>query len=180
MLFVIAIAVIGFAVLRKGGGEADAAQDQTSDQGEGLGGTVASFSDALERKWEGLRLKVYQDQAGNPTIGYGHKLLPGESFPNGITQDQAAQMLQSDIAAAQAAVTEHVKVPLSTNQFSALVDWVFNLGAGKVQHSTLLQRLNAGDYSAVPSELARWKYIDGAPSDGLANRRADEIGLWNS
>jgi len=141
---------------------------------------VESFSDALERKWEGLKLSVYPDQAGNPTIGYGHKLLPGESYPNGINEDQAVELLHSDIASAQSAAREHVKVPLSENQFSALVDWVYNLGAGKVQGSTLLARLNAGDYSAVPSELARWKYIDGAPADGLASRRADEISLWNS
>ena len=175
-LFLVALAALAWFVYRKidgpPGGAGAAPLPPSGDD-------VADYSDALERKWEGLQLKTYPDLAGHPTIGFGHKLQPGESYPGGISVVQAEALLKVDLDTA-AAVRDHVKVPLGENQFSALLDWFFNLGAGKVAGSTLLAKLNAGDYAAVPSELGRWDYVGGQPSDGLASRRADEIALWNS
>jgi lysozyme len=134
----------------------------------------------LEKKWEGFRASVYDDGAGNPTIGYGHKLTPGESFPGGIDQGTANQLLQSDVSRAQAAVRAQVKVPLTDSQFGALVDWVFNLGPGNLHSSTMLQKLNAGDYAGAAAEMLRWNKVNGQESAGLEARRADEVSMWNS
>src|ERR1035437_1250935 len=81
---------------------------------------------------EGLRLKVYLDTAGNPTIAYGHKLRAGESFSNGIDVPTACVLLSQDLSTAAAAVERRVKVPLTQGQFDALTDFVFNLGAGRL------------------------------------------------
>src|SRR5690606_433369 len=73
-----------------------------------------------------------------------------------------------------------VKVPLTDNQFAALVSFDFN--TGKLHSSTLLKKLNKGDYDAVPAELMKWVnvWINGKfkKSQGLVNRRSAEVGLW--
>lgn len=179
LLIVLALVLLLAAVIYRpaAGGDADASEPKNDD---GLGGGVGDYMDELERKFEGLRLKTYSDSAGNPTIGYGHKLGRGESYPNGINEGQAESLLQNDLQTAEKSVRDLVKVPLSDNQFLALRDWVFNLGAGKVAGSTLLQKLNAGDYGAVPQELTRWIYAGGKPSSDLEVRRAAEAQLWES
>lgn len=135
---------------------------------------------ALIQQWEGLRLDAYQDVAGVWTIGYGSTtdVHPGQR----ITQEQAVERLRRDLATAEQAVWSAVDVDLTDNQFGALVLFVFNVGAGAFRASTLLKKLNAGDYAAVPGELAKWNKarVNGVltPVSGLSNRRAAEAGLW--
>src|ERR1035437_11108666 len=105
---------------------------------------------------EGLRLKVYLDTAGNPTIAYGHKLRAGESFSNGIDVPTACVLLSQDLSTAAAAVGRLVKVPLTQGQIDALVDFVFNLGALLLANSTLLRYLNNGDYENAAFHLKLW------------------------
>lgn len=105
---------------------------------------------------EGCVLKVYPDQCGIDTIGIGHRLKPGESFPNGITRDQALDMLAKDIATAEAEINRDVKVPLTQNQFDALVDFTFNCGNGAMHQSSTLTKLNAGDYQGAADALLLW------------------------
>ncbi len=135
-------------------------------------------SEALDliRRWEGLRLSAYLCAAGIWTIGYGHTtgVKPGDT----ITEAQATALLQADLRVAEAAVQNMVHVPLSDGQFGALVSFTFNVGQGALGRSTLLRRLNAGDYDAVPAELARWNRAAGRVVQGLSNRRAAEAGLW--
>lgn len=136
------------------------------------------------KRWEGLRLEAYPDPGskdGSPwTIGYGHtsdafmRVTPGMV----ITPQQAEAALRHDAEEAAAAVRRLVKVPLTGNQLGALISFVFNLGEGQFKKSTLLKRLNEGQYDAVPAELAKWKYNDGKVMQGLVNRRAAEAGLW--
>jgi lysozyme len=80
------------------------------------------------------------------------------------------------------AVEKHVIVPLTDNQYAALVSFVFNMGETNFRNSTLLRRLNAKDYAAVPAELAKWNKVtvDGqkVPSMGLTKRRKAEAELW--
>lgn len=139
--------------------------------------------DAIKR-WEGFRAEAYPDPGsrdGKPvTIGYGTTLINGRPIALGtrITMEEAEIHLRKDLEAAAAAVERAVKVPLTDNQFGALVSFTYNVGIGAFQRSTLLRRLNAGEYDAVPSELARWKYNDGKVMQGLINRRAAEAGLW--
>ena len=136
------------------------------------------------KRWEGLRLTAYPDPGsrdGHPwTIGYGHtsdafmKVYKGLT----ITEVQAEAALIHDANEAATAIKRLVKVPLTENQMGALVSFVFNIGIGAFGTSTLLRKLNAGDYNAVPAELARWNKNDGKVMKGLTNRRAAEAGLW--
>lgn len=141
------------------------------------------------KRWEGLRLTAYPDPGsrdGTPwTIGYGHTSDAAFPVVKGatITAERAEQLLMHDLEAAAAIVDGAVKVPLTDNQRGALISFVFNVGPGGKGKpgfltSTLLKKLNAGQYDAVPGELAKWKYNDGKVMEGLINRRAAEAGLW--
>ena len=103
-----------------------------------------------------------------------------EPYLDGCTELQAMQLLALDVASAEHAITWCVKPPLNQNQFDCLVDFTFNLGTGSLLHSTLLQVLNADNYSAVPAELARWTYAGGKQSPDLIRRRQAEADLWNA
>jgi lysozyme len=139
------------------------------------------------KEWEGLRLKAYRDEAGVLTIGYGHTSAAGEPKVTAgmvITEQQAELILRQDIAKFENRVNQLVTVPLTENQFAALVSFDFN--TGRLHKSQLLDKLNAGDYDAVPHELMKWvKTTDPTTgkkvtSRGLVNRRAAEAGLWAS
>ncbi len=132
---------------------------------------------ALVRSHEGLRLEAYQDGAGVWTIGYGHTegVKPGDA----IGAEQAEQLLEADLVAAETAVSRLVKVPLTDNQFSALVSFVFNEGEGAFARSTLLQKLNEGGYGLVPACLKSWVFGGGKMQPGLVKRRAAEAALWS-
>lgn len=132
----------------------------------------------LIKQSEGFRAYAYQDVAGVWTIGYGHRLTAGESFPAGVTDEQATALLEADVAAAEVAVTALVKVPLKQGQFDALVDFTFNLGAERLQASTLLKELNAGQYDSAGLQLLAWDHAGGQVSQGLERRREAELALW--
>ncbi|MGA2832931.1 MAG: lysozyme [Terracidiphilus sp.] len=134
----------------------------------------------LLKRSEGFRNRVYLDVAGFPTIGYGHRLFHPESFPNGITEPQATNLLASDVCEAEQAVGRLVKVPLSQGQFDALVDFVFNLGAGRLEASTLLKSLNDGRFDEAAQELLRWDHADGHEIASLKIRRQAEVDLWRN
>ena len=131
----------------------------------------------LIKDFEQLRLHVYDDQGGKPTIGWGHLLQPGENFLD-ITKEQADNLLKDDLTDAEKTVNKLVKVPLTQNKFDALVSFVFNVGIGNFMLSTLLKKLNAKDYEAIPEQLKRWVYVKGKKSKGLERRRNAEINLW--
>ncbi|NER36008.1 MAG: glycoside hydrolase family protein [Oscillatoria sp. SIO1A7] len=130
---------------------------------------------------EGLRLSLYNDPAGHCTIGHGHLVHHGAcngsesaEFRQGISRQRALELLRSDANTAVQAVKSLVKVPLNQHQFDALVSFTFNLGAGNLQKSSLLARLNKGEYDAVPYELSRWVYAGGRKLPGLVRRRSEE------
>jgi lysozyme len=132
----------------------------------------------LIKKSEGFRDRVYRDVAGFPTIGYGHLIKPGESFPDGIAEPQASAILAADVRAAEQAVARLVKVALTQGQFDALVDFCFNLGAGRLAGSTLLRELNAGHCDAAAQRLLSWDRAGGVVNAGLKARRQAEFELW--
>ena len=134
----------------------------------------------LLKRSEGFRSRVYLDAAGFPTIGYGHRLLHPESFSNGIDEVQAERILAYDVREAEQAVLRLVKVPLTQGQFDALVDFCYNLGAGKLTESTLLKDLNAGRYDATQEQLLRWDHVGLQENAGLRARREAEAELWGS
>ncbi|MFP5236825.1 MAG: lysozyme [Acidobacteriota bacterium] len=133
----------------------------------------------IERS-EGFSSTVYNDVAGIPTIGYGHKLRPGESFPDGITQAQAQAILSNDVQSAEAAVRRLVTVPLNQGQFDALVGFTYNLGSGNLESSTLLKDLNAGNYDAAAQQILRWDHAGGKVQPGLQTRRQTEFNMFTA
>ncbi len=129
--------------------------------------------------YESLRLNAYPDPGtgGAPwTIGYGHTgpdVHPGET----ITREKATSLLRGDLAGAEAEVRKDVKVPVSQDQFDALVSFQFNTGA--LGSSTLLHKLNAGDYAGAHAEFGRWVHGGaGQVMPGLVTRRAQEARLF--
>lgn len=106
--------------------------------------------------------------------------FPPESFPNGVSEPQAANLLAGDVSAAERAVGSLVKVALTQGQFDALVDFCFNLGAGRLKNSTLLRCLNGGRYAAAAEQLLLWDLAGGEVNLGLKGRREAELCLWKS
>jgi len=113
--------------------------------------TISGAGLELIKVSEGFRATVYKDVVGFGTIGYGHKLPPGETFPDGVTEAHAASFLLKDVRGAEEAVTRLVKVTLTQGQYDSLVDFVFNLGEDRLASSTLLKDLNAGKYAEATS-----------------------------
>lgn len=131
---------------------------------------------AFIKQWEGLRLDAYKCSAGEWTIGYGHTATAKEGMK--ITQTEAERLLYQDLSLYETAVTRAVTAQLSDNQFAALVSWSYNVGITAMRNSSLIRKLNQGDYGSVPGELARWNKVKGKVNRGLSNRRAAEAGLW--
>ena len=131
---------------------------------------------------EGFSGRAYADGAGLATIGYGHKLRPGEAYPDGITEANALLLLVQDIAAATAAVSRLVTVELGQAQFDALVSFAFNVGTGAFAGSTLLRLVNAADAAKAALQFPRWdKQRRGTmliASPGLLARRLAEQALF--
>jgi lysozyme len=134
---------------------------------------------SLLKKSEGFRDRVYADVAGFPTIGFGHRLCPEEAYPMGINLSQGEDLLSQDLAIAETAVDRLVKVTVTQGQFDALVDFIFNLGAGRLASSTLLKYLNAGRYDAAAWELLAWDHAGSREIASLKARREAEFQLWN-
>lgn len=136
----------------------------------------------LIKRWEGLRLEAYLCPAGKWTIGYGHTktAMPGMR----ITPERAEELLRQDLEVFEEGISRLITVPLTDNQFGALVSWAFNVGLGNVEKSTLRRRLNEGRYDEVPEQLLRWNKVRNPQTgrlevnQGVANRRAAEVGLW--
>ena len=131
--------------------------------------------------FEGLRLKAYDDGVGVWTIGYGTT-----KYPNGIrvkkgdtcTLDQAKAYMQNDLKAFEQTVNSAVKVPVSQNQFDALVSLAYNIGSTAFKNSTLVKRLNEGNYKAAANQFDVWVNAGGKRMQGLVNRRAAERTLF--
>lgn len=134
----------------------------------------------LIKQQEGFRSRTYLDVAGFPTIGYGHRLIHPGSFPDGIDEAQASEILAADVRDAEQAVERLVKVPLTQGQFDALVDFCFNLGSGRLASSTLLKVLNGGRYADAAEQLLRWDQAGGKECPPLKARREAELALWQS
>jgi len=142
-------------------------------------------------EWEGLEHKMYLDSGGKQTIGIGHLLTNPELttgtiiinnkpviYGEGLTDEQCGQLLENDVKRYEATVNSHVIVELNQNQFDALVSFCYNIGVAAFKTSTLLKKLNKGNYSAVTEEFKKWNKIDGKSVLGLTNRRKKEALLW--
>lgn len=140
------------------------------------------------KKREGKKLKAYYDSGNKLTIGYGHTNDSYFSFTISTIIDDAKadDLLHHDVKEAADCINKYVKVPLTQKQFDALVSFVYSIGNTKFISSTLLKKLNAGNYSAVPTEMMRWNKDQDKKTgklvtvEGLTNRRSSEVGEWAS
>lgn len=128
---------------------------------------------------EGKRNRAYLDPVGIPTICYGHT-GPDVRMGMSLTDKQCDELLIKDLTAHDRAMHRCVKVKMTRGQHDAVLDTFFNVGPGKLCKSTLVRKLNAGDYAGASRELPKWKYAGGRVLPGLVKRRADAQKLFNS
>ncbi|HCR2108635.1 TPA: lysozyme [Enterobacter asburiae] len=143
---------------------------QTSDKGI-----------ALIKQFEGCKLTAYQDSVGVWTIGYGWtQPVDGKPIRAGMTikQETAERLLKTGLVSYESDVSRLVKVGLNQGQFDALVSFTYNLGARSLSTSTLLRKLNAGDYAGAADEFLRWNKAGGKVLNGLTRRREAERDLF--
>jgi len=141
---------------------------------------------ALIKRWESFRPNWYTDVAGIWTIGYGTteanytRLTGGTRFhTRQISERTAERLLVAHILSdAEPAVERYVNADINSNQFSALVSFVYNVGAGAFRKSTLLKRVNEGRDLEASDEFLRWVYAGGEYYVGLYRRRLDESALF--
>lgn len=133
----------------------------------------------LLTEWEGKRYEVYHDVGGKPTIGVGHLLQAGESFPFGIDDEKIDMLLTADLRVAEDALNSCGSA-LTQNQFDALCSFIFNIGVSNFVSSTLKKDLLANNLADIPTQLMRWNKVAGEKNEGLVNRRAKELALWKS
>lgn len=128
------------------------------------------------KAYEGYSSKPYICPAGYMTIGYGH-VLQTNSVEE-ISHDDALELLRKDIEKAEFALYRLIKVSLMQHQFDMLVSFLFNLGSGALQRSSLRAKVNRGEHEQVPAEFTKWIYAGGIKLPGLIRRRAAESRIY--
>ena len=131
---------------------------------------------SLIKKFEGCELTAYQDSVDVWTIGYGH--TKGVEDGQEITQEEAEEMLASELDEYEGYINDLVECDLEQCQFDALVAWVYNLGPTNLRSSTMLKRLNSNDLEDVPNQIKRWNKAGGKVLNGLVRRREAEALLF--
>ena len=142
---------------------------------------TSSSCTSLIREFEGFVASAYLCPANVWTIGIGTTVYPnGTKVKKGdkCTQEQALEYLQHDLKSFEKTVSESVKVPLSQNQFDALVSLAYNIGSGAFKNSTLLKKLNAKDYAGAADQFLVWNKGGGKVLKGLVRRRDAERALF--
>lgn len=130
----------------------------------------------LIKKYEGFSARPYKCPAGVLTIGYGRTI---DVRPYEITTEEAETIwLDKYVKTIADQILALVNVELSNNQICALIDFVYNLGIGNFKSSTLLRKINQGDFSAAANEFLKWNKAGGIVLKGLENRRIAERMLF--
>lgn len=107
-----------------------------------------------------------------PTIGFG--TTEGVKLSDTITPEKAVERAYRDIMDTETAIHKCVDVPLTQGEYDAFVSLSYNIGTDAFCKSTLVKKLNSGDYDGACAELRRWVYVKGKKSQGLVNRREKE------
>lgn len=136
----------------------------------------------LIKEFEGFRAKAYRDSVGVWTIGYGTTAAAGVGItPHAgmtISNAEAEKYLQAAVDKFAAQILPKIKVPVSDNQFAALVSLAYNIGPGAFAKSTVLRLLNAGDASGAADAFRMWDKAGGKVLKGLTRRREAERALF--
>lgn len=155
---------------------------------------IKRFEGILDGDPTTANLDPYLDPVGIWTIGWGHAIRVGNDFlrgsanrararalyPGGITMEQAEKLLQGDVLDKCRDVEAMIKVQVTDNQYAALVSFAFNLGPANLQKSTLLRKLNAGDFEGAANEFGKWNKAGGKVLRGLTLRREAEATLFRT
>lgn len=140
----------------------------------------------LVRTFEGFRPEAYYDldnkkKKGKLTVGYGFTdfdipdLKPGYKIDKARAEQMLPDLIENKYGSA---VLEKVKAPLNSQQYSALASFVYNVGPSAFNNSTMLKKLNAGDFSGAASEFKKWNKAGGKTLEGLTKRRRAEEALF--
>lgn len=143
---------------------------------------ISDFGVSFLKKEEGERLVGYSDVRGISTIGVGHTgTVDGHPVTVGmkITQNESTKLLLDDLAWVSTSIAKNVRAELSQNQYDALTSLIFNIGATAFRDSTVLKRLNAGDYTGAGDAFLMWKRA-GSDPERLLGRRQRERALFLS
>jgi len=154
---------------------------------------IKSFEGITDGDPQTVNLDPYLDPVGIWTIGWGHAIRVGNAYlrgpenrepacalyPGGITLTQAEALLRADVLDTCRDVESLIQVPLTDNQFAALVSFTYNLGAGNLKKSTLLRLVNEGNFEGAAKEFHKWNKAGGHVLPGLTRRRAAEAELFS-
>ncbi len=132
------------------------------------------------KEHEGIKLNAYLCPAGVATIGFG--TTQGVKLGQVISMDQAEALLQNDLKRFEQYVLSGVKVPLTQNQFDALVSLIYNIGPGNFKSSTVLRMINEKNLEGIKTSWILWNKIrvkgELVVSPGLVKRRKSELELF--
>jgi lysozyme len=140
--------------------------------------TYGKDGTALTEDFESCRLTAYQDVKGIWTIGWGHT---GPDVHEGLvwTQAQADAAQLADVQTAQNCANNIITIPISQNENDAVVDWIYNVGCGAAEGSTLIRDLNAGQIESAAAQFDAWDHASGKVVAGLLRRRQAETELFD-
>ena len=138
----------------------------------GLAASLTLAGAYLVGPWEGMEKKAYQDVVGVWTVCYGETqyVKRGDTY----TAEECNNQLAKSLPRYQEQMLRYVKVPLAPYQEAAFISFTYNVGVGNFAKSTLLKKLNQGNYQGACEELRKWVYAGGKKYQGLVNRREDE------
>lgn len=140
---------------------------------------------SLIKEFEGFSEKSYKDIAGIWTIGYGSTRIENAAVYKGLFIDElkATELLEKTANEFLSKVEKYINVPLNQNQIDAIASFIYNVGVGNFIKSTLLKKLNQGDYDGAGEQFLSWNKsrINGelTPVAGLTRRREAEQALFN-
>ena len=138
----------------------------------------------LIKHHEGVLNKPYRDCVGLWTVGVGHLIGDGKSLPESwnklFTTEEVDALLKQDLVRFERGVQKLLPVPLTQNQFDALISFSFNLGLGVLQRSTLRQNILRKDFKGAAEEFLKYVRAGGKIVKGLVTRRNDEKALFES
>jgi lysozyme len=143
----------------------------------------------LVARWEGFKAKAYICPAGVLTVGYGTTNRAGLAGVNitpdtVVTERQAEEWLRKGLEKFAAQIRPAITAPINENQFGAFVSLAYNIGPAAFRGSSALRHFNAGDTAKATAAIQLWNKatVNGKRQvmQGLVNRRADEVRLFNT
>jgi lysozyme len=147
-----------------------------SEPSDTTGLSISENGINIIKKFEGFRSTPYVCPGGVLTIGYGVSMKPGEY--RSVSEQQADALLRKKVISYENHVKKLVKVPLSQNQYDALVSLTYNIGGGALAKSSLIKKLNDEDYNGAAEEFLKWNKSKGEILKGLVRRREEERKLF--